>query len=145
MDEKKDWQDRCAAVVGHYFHLEDGGFDEHMGAYFVDCNYEEQSMIIGFPTFKWQLNERGGIHGGALAGMFDTGLGVAANFVAGVNEAATTDMSISFLRTLDLGTDVEMKVWVVKAGKRMIRLRAELCDPNTKKLIATASGSWMPL
>ena len=39
-----------------------------------------------FETQKWQINEKGGIHGGAIAGMFDTAFGVVANFTAGENE-----------------------------------------------------------
>ena len=109
------------------------------------CNYEEQSVTYTFPTLKWQINEKGGIHGGAIAGMFDTAFGVVANFTAGENEATTTDMTISFLRGVDYGMELEMTVYIVKAGRSLIRQRAELKDAATGKLLATGSGSWMPL
>ena len=38
-----------------------------------------------------------------------------------------------------------MTVYVVKAGRSLIRLRAELACRETGKLAATGSGSWMPL
>ena len=91
------------------------------------------------------MNEKGGIHGGAIAGMFDTAFGVVANFTAGENEATTTDMTISFLRGVELGMELEMTVYIVKAGRSLIRQRAELKDAATGKLLATGSGSWMPL
>lgn len=129
----------------HYLNLGDGGFDEKMKCRFVDCDYEEQSVTYAFTTQTWQINEKGGIHGGAIAGMFDTAFGVVANFTAGENEATTTDMTISFLRGVEYGMEVWMKVYIVKAGRSLIRQRAELTDAATGKLLATGSGSWMPL
>ena len=82
---------------------------------------------------------------GAIAGMFDTAFGVVANFTAGDNEATTTDMTVSFLRGVDFGMELHLKVFIVKAGRSLIRQRAELTDAATGKLLATASGSWMPL
>lgn len=77
--------------------------------------------------------------------MFDTAFGVVANFTAGENEATTTDMTVSFLRSIEYGMELHLKVYIVKAGRSLIRQRAELTDASTGKLLATASGSWMPL
>ena len=57
----------------------------------------------------------------------------------------TTDMTVSFLRGVDFGMELHLKVFIVKAGRSLIRQRAELTDAATGKLLATASGSWMPL
>lgn len=143
--QKKDWLQKAEAVVNHYLNLGDGGFDECMKANFVCCDYDEQSITIGFLTQKWQINERGGIHGGAITGMFDTALGAAANFIAGKGEATTVEMIVNFLRPLELGQTCQIKVLIVKTGRKLIRLRAECSCPETGKLIATGSGSWMPL
>ena len=116
-----------------------------MQVHLVRCSYEEKSVTYGFKTQKWQINEKGGIHGGAIAGMFDTAFGVVANFTAGENEATTTDMTVSFLRGVEMGMELELTVYIVKAGRSLIRQRAELTDAATGKLLATASGSWMPL
>ena len=43
------------------------------------------------------------------------------------------------------GVELHLKVFIVKAGRSLIRQRAELTDAATGKLLATASGSWMPL
>ena len=145
MDKKQAWIALVEEKSRHYLNLGDGGFDEMMNVRLVGCNYEEQSVTYAFPTQKWQVNEKGGIHGGAIAGMFDTAFGVVANFTAGENEATTTDMTISFLRGVELGMELEMTVYIVKAGRSLIRQRAELKDAATGKLLATGSGSWMPL
>ena len=145
MDKKQAWLTLVEEKSYHYLNLGDGGFDEMMHCRLKSCNYEEQSVTYSFPTLQWQINEKGGIHGGAIAGMFDTAFGVVANFTAGENEATTTDMTISYLRGVELGMELEMTVYIVKAGRSLIRQRAELKDAATGKLLATGSGSWMPL
>ena len=104
-------------------------------------DYAKGELVFG-PN---SINPHGNIHGGAIAGMFDTAFGVVANFTAGENEATTTDMTISFLRGVEYGMDLEMTVYIVKAGRSLIRQRAELKDAATGKLLASGSGSWMPL
>ncbi|MBP3493804.1 MAG: PaaI family thioesterase [Oscillospiraceae bacterium] len=145
MDKKQAWIKLVEEKSHHYLNLGDGGFDEMMQVHLVRCSYEEKSVTYGFKTQKWQINEKGGIHGGAIAGMFDTAFGVVANFTAGENEATTTDMTVSFLRGVEMGMELELTVYIVKAGRSLIRQRAELTDAATGKLLATASGSWMPL
>ena len=145
MDKKQAWINLVEEKSRHYLNLGDGGFDEMMNVRLVGCNYEEKSVTYAFPTQKWQVNEKGGIHGGAIAGMFDTAFGVVANLTAGENEATTTDMTISYLRGVEMGMELEMTVYIVKAGRSLIRQRAELKDAATGKLLATGSGSWMPL
>ena len=143
--EKQAWIELVERKSHHYLNLGDGGFDENMKARLMGCNYEEQSVTYRFQTQPWQINERGGIHGGAIAGMFDTAFGVVANLTAGDNEATTTDMTVSFLRGVELGMEVDMTVYIVKAGRSLIRQRAELKDAATGKLLAIGSGTWMPL
>ena len=104
MEKKQMWLRLVQEKSAHYLNLGDGGFDERMRARLVDCDYEGQTVTYAFPTQDWQINEKGGIHGGAIAGMFDAAFGVVANFTAGENEATTVDMSVSFLRGVEYGT-----------------------------------------
>lgn len=164
---KEQWMQAARKIVGEYLTRNDGCFDAEMHAKLVDCSFGkeknaaaimaadghgqsngESSISIEFETLQWQVNERGGIHGGAIAGMFDTAFGVVANFVsiaAGGNEAATADMHISYLRPVDFGQHTIVTVYVVKQGRSIIRLRAEMYCKESGKLVATGSGSWMPL
>ena len=143
--DKIAWEKAAKERTDHYLNLNDGGFDETMKAHFYECDFEEKSLTIEFETQKWQINERGGIHGGAIAGMFDTAFGIMANFIAGEKEAATVDMTVNFLRPLELGETCRIKVITVKAGRSIIRLRAEAFCVETGKQTAAGSGSWMPL
>ena len=123
MDKKQAWLQLVREKSEHYLNLHDGGFDEKMRARLVGCDYEAQTVTYAFPTQDWQINEKGGIHGGAIAGMFDTAFGVVANFTAGDNEATTTDMTVSFLRGVDFGMELHLTVFIVKAGRSRCRHR----------------------
>lgn len=101
--EKANWEQKVNEIITGYLSRGDGCFDAEMHAKLCGYSYEEQTISIEFETLKWQINERGGIHGGAIAGMFDTAFGVVANFVAGENEAATADMNVSFIRPVEYG------------------------------------------
>ena len=80
MDKREAWNKLVEEKSAHYLNLGDGGFDEKMHARLVDCDYDAQSVTYAFETQKWQINEKGGIHGGAILGMFDCAFGVVANF-----------------------------------------------------------------
>ena len=83
MEKKQTWLRLVQEKSAHYLNLGDGGFDERMRAHLVDCDYEGQTVTYAFPTQDWQINEKGGIHGGAIAGMFDAAFGVVANLPPG--------------------------------------------------------------
>ncbi|MBR5488167.1 MAG: hypothetical protein IKV72_00555, partial [Firmicutes bacterium] len=69
---------------------------------------------------------------------------VVANFAA-PNEAATSDMYVSYVRPLELGQHAILKTWIVRNGRSMIRLRAEMICKESGKLIATSVSNWIPL
>lgn len=168
---REEWVQAVEQTMDGYLNRNDGCFDSEMHAKLVGCDFggdesrdgqsgeggqaglpgtgkTEQNISIEFETLPWQINERGGIHGGAIAGMFDTAFGVVANFVsiiAGGNEAATADMNISFLRPVEFGEHTVVTVYIVKTGRTIIRLRAEMFCKESGKLVATGVGSWIPL
>lgn len=145
---KEQWEKKTEQIIGEYLSRNDGCFDAEMHARLCGYDFSEKSMSVEFETLPWQINERGGIHGGAIAGMFDTAFGVVANctsILGGGNEAATADMNISFLRPVEYGEHTIVKVYVVKKGRTMIRLRAEMFCKESGKLVATGVGSWIPL
>ena len=129
--EKANWVQKVNEIITGYLSRGDGCFDAEMHARLCGYSYEEQTISIEFETLKWQINERGGIHGGAIAGMFDTAFGVVANFVAGENEAATADMNVSFIRPVEYGEHPVITVYIVK--KRKIHNQAQSRDVLQRK------------
>ena len=91
------------------------------------------------------LMRNGGIaHGGAVATLIDSAMAFAIIELLGENEhTVTVDLTIHFLRPLSEGT-ARASARVVRAGKRVITVSAELFDHNDK-LSATAISTYLRL
>ncbi|MBE6990286.1 MAG: PaaI family thioesterase [Ruminococcaceae bacterium] len=141
MEQKRAWLRAVQKTADRYLTPENG-FNGRMSCRLAGCCYAEQSVTFAFETQRWQCNDRGEIHGGAIAGMFDTAFGVVAYITAGGPVTSTAELSVSFLRSVAYGTSVHVKVIVLKAGRSLIRQRAELTDAATGSLLAVAGGCW---
>jgi uncharacterized protein (TIGR00369 family) len=145
MKDKEQWEKGMLSIADSYSNLKYGGFDKELKVELGSYDYDEQSAVFIFKTQDWQINERGFIHGGIIAAMLDTGLGTFAWFLADGKEVVTTDLNISYIRPLSLGDTGEVKVYAVKNGRSLIRIRGELLSNETGKVLASASGAWMPV
>ena len=104
-----------------------------------DSDVEEQTVTLKFNTMEWQSNQFSKIAGAVTAAIMETAIGTMANFIAG--NSVTSDMQISYVSALNMGGKLTAKIYLVKAGGRVIRTRAELFDGQTGKLGATAVAS----
>lgn len=83
-------------------------------------------------------------HGGAIAGMMDGVLGVAALSSACENEqlVSTLEFKINFLNSGQTGRTLVGRGKVDKGGKNIIFASGEVRDKESSRLIATASGTF---
>ena len=142
---KEEWLQQAETNIRKCLTGNDGRFEGQMNAALTACDYENQSITLEFETQKWQTNARDGIHAGAIAGIFAAAFSVVANFTAGENDVTTVDLHISYIRPLDDGQHVAVTVYIVRIGRKIIRLRAEMFCKETGKIVATGVGAWMPL
>jgi uncharacterized protein (TIGR00369 family) len=91
------------------------------------------------------LKRNGGIaHGGVAAALIDSAMAFAIVPLLSENERTTTvDLTIHYLRPLTGGT-VRASARVVRAGRRVITVSAELFD-SQEKLAATALSTYLRL
>ena len=97
-------------------------------------------------TFRWDVpeqfvNSAGNLQGGVLAAFIDATLG--ATCAAHVPEdmyPALAEMKISFLRPVAAGTTITCTGRVLKPGKRLLFVEAEVTDADGK-LLAKVSGT----
>jgi len=86
----------------------------------------------------------GVVHGGAIAALIDSAMALAIMPLLAENERTTTvDLTIHYLRPLTEGT-ARSSARVVRAGKRVITVSAELFDEHGK-LAATALSTYLRL
>ena len=91
------------------------------------------------------LKRNGGIaHGGVAAALIDSAMAFAIVPLLSENERTTTvDLTIHYLRPLTGGT-ARASARVVRAGRRIITVSAELFD-SQEKLAATALSTYLRL
>ena len=91
------------------------------------------------------LKQNHGIaHGGSIAALIDSSMAIAIMPMLAENEHTTTvDLTIHYLRPLTGGT-ARSSARVVRAGRRVITVSAELVDDNGK-LAATALSTYLRL
>ena len=92
-----------------------------------------------------ELKQNHGVaHGGAIAALIDSAMAIAIMPLLAENERTTTvDLTIHYLRPLTEGT-ARASARVVRAGKRVITVSAELFD-DQEKLAATALSTYLRL
>ena len=91
------------------------------------------------------LKRNGGIaHGGAIAALIDSAMAIAIMPTLAENEQTTTvDLTIHYLRPLSSGS-ARASARIVRAGRRVITVSAELFD-SQQKLAATAISTYLRL
>ncbi len=91
------------------------------------------------------LKQNHGIaHGGSIAALIDSSMAIAIMPMLAENEHTTTvDLTIHYLRPLTGGT-ARSSARVVRAGRKVITVSAELVDDNGK-LAATALSTYLRL
>ena len=117
--------------------------------YFKLIGLEIESVGVGTATLRLpirdDLKQNDAIaHGGAIASVIDSALAFAIIPLLGDNETTTTvDLTIHYLRPLSGGV-AKATGRVIRAGRRVITVSAELFDEN-EKLAATALSTYLRL
>ena len=122
--------------------LDDVPFAQLLG---IEVDSLEPGHAVLSMKMRDDLMRNGGIaHGGAVATLIDSAMAFAIIQTLGENEhTVTVDLTIHYLRPLSEGT-ARASARVVRAGKRVITVLAELFDHNDK-LSATAISTYLRL
>lgn len=116
-------------------------FNARLNLQLEEVNTEANiKAVFGFNVGEWCLNPYGDVHGGVVASILDTSMGLGA---AGICESNvnTTDMTVSYLSAMNTH-----KFYIcceyTKIGRRMIRCISRAEDKHGK-VYATAMASFM--
>ena len=110
---------------------------------------ELEAVESGVATLGLEIREElkqnnGVVHGGAVASLIDTATAFAIiSLIAPKERATTADLTISYLRPLTEGR-IRATARVLRAGKRLIVVSAELKD-QAGKLAATALSTYIKI
>jgi uncharacterized protein (TIGR00369 family) len=111
----------------------------------IEIDSVEPGHAVLSMEIRNELKQNHGVaHGGSVAALIDSAMAVAIMPMLGENERTTTvDLTIHYLRPLTHGT-ARVSARVVRAGRRVITVSAELFDEDGK-LASTAISTYLRL
>jgi acyl-CoA thioesterase len=100
--------------------------------------------VLSMPVREEFKQNHGVVHGGAIASLIDSAMAFAIIPLLAANERTTTvDLTIHYMRPLTQGS-TRATARVVRAGRKVITVSAELFD-DQGKLAATALSTYLRL
>lgn len=101
---------------------------------------EKDTVTFQFTVRKEMTNPVGTLHGGVIAAMIDDCMGVTF-FVMGLeNFYPTINLYVDFFNPVGVGKTIFVRTHVVKQGKTIINMKAEVLS-DRKKLLAQATSN----
>lgn len=105
---------------------------------------EPGCAVMSLPIRDEHKQNQGIVHGGAIASLIDSAMAFAIIPLLGENEnASTIDLTIHYLRPLSEGKATAVGR-VVRAGRRVIAVSAEVHDQN-ERLVANGVSTYLRL
>ena len=100
------------------------------------------TATLAFNVRKEFMQNQGVVHGGAIASLIDTATAFAIiSLLAPKEKVSTVDLAISYLRPAT-GGRLKAVATVVRAGRRLFVVSAEVFDKN-ERLITTALSTYI--
>jgi len=137
MNMKDKYQQITEAVISHF----PARLNGLLAPEAIDCSEDTQMSRVRFTAKEWEKNQRGELHGGAAASMFDTCIGITAAAFADSN-VTTADLSVSYIRPF-IGSSYIFESKVVHLGRTLIRIEGKAFDESSGKLLASAQGMFV--
>lgn len=102
---------------------------------------EGKSVEFQFMIRKEMTNPVGMLHGGVISGMIDDCIGVNF-FIPGLEYFyPTINLNVEFFNPVTEGETVKVKRQVVRRGKTVINIKADVINESNKKLVAQATSN----
>lgn len=138
-----EMEKRFQEILQHIKHPNELRLNNMLDPYFLGGDEEEKCADILFCTQDWERNQRNEIHGGAIASMFDTAMGVTAAAFDRLGNVSTADLQVSFIRPFLSGAFI-FSTQITSMGKTLIRATCVAREKQSGKIVATASGTFVP-
>ena len=108
----------------------------------LDCDGPTGSLVLGYETKPWMTNIWGVVHGGVVASLVDTCMGITCGIQCGMI-TPTVSMTVNYARPVPLNSRIEVRTRTVRCGATSGQLSAEVYPAGQPdKLLATASGAY---
>ena len=108
----------------------------------LDCDGPTGSLTLRYQTKPWMANIWGVVHGGVVANLVDTCMGVTCAVQCGVITPTIT-LTINYARPVPLDNRVIVRTRTIRCGATSGQMAAEVClDGQPDTILVTASGAY---
>lgn len=142
MKTEKEIMDKLKNIAKEVQDVEPGRMNALLSPEPINCDPDTRIARIRYEAKEWERNHRGELHGGAVAAMFDTSMGMSVLAFSDHYSVATADLDVSFIRPF-MGESFIFEVNVIRIGRTMARVRALATDEKTGKLLASATSNFV--
>lgn len=102
---------------------------------------DNKSVEFQFLVRKEMTNPIGMLHGGVISGMIDDCIGVNF-FILGLEYFyPTINLNVEFFNPVLEGETILVKTQVMKQGKTIVNIKADVIIENTRKVVAQATSN----
>ena len=122
-NEKAAWMFR---KLEENIHTDRSNLNGMIDIRFVSCSVEDRTAEFLFVSEDWERNVFGGIHGGMIATVLDSCMGITSG-VYSEKPASTVSMNVQYLQPA-MGTEYRILVSLPHMGRRIIHAAAEMKD-----------------
>ena len=118
-----------------------GGMGDQMGLHIIDCDPESNSAVFESavpPT--WMRNPLGWLHGGMIASLLDSSMGIHCAVYSGGAATPTINLNINYLRPTPADRPLYIRSRIVRHGRSMVFAEGSLWADDENNPCATATG-----
>src|SRR5688572_27169134 len=124
-------------------------YDRHMGFRLVSWSGEGAVMEVDVEVADRFANPTGVLHGGVLAGLADSAMGITVSGLIGPSQTCTnTDLAVRFLKAVKGPGVLQATARVVRQGRRVVVMECDVHEAGpseTRHLVARASSTFLML
>lgn len=108
----------------------------------IDCDGPSGSLVLGYGTKPWMANIWGVVHGGVVAALVDSCMGITCGVQCGFI-TPTVSMTVNYARPVPLNASIVVRTRTVRCGATSGQLTAEVYPAGQPdKLLVIASGAY---
>ncbi len=120
-----------------------GTMNDMLNFRIVDCEYEERTITIALRIDHWMANPNGNIHGGMIATVADTTMGLVSRYFSGGRMTPTIQMNVTYLTPGKVGNTLYCRAHVDKSGFTIASVVCGLwVDQREDTPVATATATY---